>query len=55
MWGVCPPGRGMLRVTEAWHAFVRCRRLLQRREATIARGGAAGAAAARPPKTLSMA
>ena len=36
--GVCPPARGMFRVTEADHAnFVRCRRLLKKREAAISR------------------
>ena len=36
--GVRPPGRGMFHVTEAGHAkFLRCRRLLERREAAIAK------------------
>ena len=42
----------VLRVGSRPREFVRCRRLLQRRKAAIARGRTTGAAAARPPEVV---
>lgn len=51
IWGVRPPRRGVFHETETGQ-MAPCRRLNQRREATLARGRTTGAAVAQPPKVL---